>query len=354
LAALRWLARHQNADGSWSAHGFAEGCRGPACSGAGSEKYDTGVTALALLAFLGAGHSHLSRDEFPDPVDPRRIIRFGAVVRGAVQWLIARQDAEGAIGERGDRHMYEHAIATLALCEAYGLTATQLLHDPAQRAIDFLVAAQNPGRGWRYQARSGDNDTSVTGWAVMALKSAELSDFAFPRAAYDGALTWLGEATDAGRSHEVGYTGRGTGKVFDPGSNERFDHHPSMTAVAVMSRIFIQKSRREPALGGVALLVNDLPEWKPNRVDFYYWYYASLALFQYDGPQGALWKRWNEPMKEALVRNQRTAKDGCAGGSWNPEEDRWGHEGGRVYATAINALTLEVYYRYANVFGGVK
>jgi hypothetical protein len=100
--------------------------------------------------------------------------------------------------------------------------------------------------------------------------------------------------------------------------------------------------------------VADLPEWKTNTIDFYYWYYASLALFQYDGPEGPMWKKWNEPMKTALVPNQHTGKDGCRNGSWNSETDRWGCEGGRVYATAINALTLEVYYRYANVFNPKK
>jgi hypothetical protein len=65
-----------------------------------------------------------------------------------------------------------------------------------------------------------------------------------------------------------------------------------------------------------------------------------------------MWKKWNEPMKNALVPNQKTGKDGCKNGSWDPDQERWGAEGGRVYAVAINALTLEVYYRYANVFGG--
>jgi hypothetical protein len=64
-----------------------------------------------------------------------------------------------------------------------------------------------------------------------------------------------------------------------------------------------------------------------------------------------MWKKWNEPMKNALVPNQKTAKDGCQNGSWDPAS-RWGEEGGRVWATAINSLTLEVYYRYAAVFGG--
>jgi len=138
--------------------------------------------------------------------------------------------------------------------------------------------------------------------------------------------------------------------VFVPGRNEAWDDHPAMSAVAIMSRAFIQK-KAGPKMAASSLLLADLPEWKTHRMDFYYWYYASLALFQLDGPNGAHWRRWNAPMVAALVPHQRTGKDGCANGSWDIDEDRWAFEGGRVYATAINALTLEVYYRYPSVFG---
>ena len=96
--------------------------------------------------------------------------------------------------------------------------------------------------------------------------------------------------------------------------------------------------------------MKDLPKWEGYDIDFYYWYYASLALFQYDGPKGTFWLQWNERMKDTLVPNQNTKSTGCKVGSWEPVS-RWSCEGGRVYATAVNALTLEVYYRYANVFG---
>jgi hypothetical protein len=352
LAALKWLARHQSADGSWGAEGFEAQCVGSRCGGRGEKDYDTGVTGLSLLAFLGAGYSHLSKDEYPDPANPGRMLKFGEVVKKGIQWLMSHQDPEGCIGERGPKYMYNHTIAALSLTEAYGMTAAQLIKEPAQKAVDFVVAAQNPGKGWRYSAKCGDNDSSVTGWAVMVLKSAELSELTFPKTAYDGALNWYNEATDQSGYYEVGYIHKGTGKVFVPGKNESFDGHPAMSAVAVMARIFMQKKKSEPALGATNLMISDLPEWKPNKIDFYYWYYSSLALFQYDGPEGPMWKRWNEPMKNALVPNQKTAKDACKNGSWDPEVERWGFEGGRVYAVAINALTLEVYYRYANVFGG--
>jgi hypothetical protein len=352
LAALKWLAHHQGADGGWGAESFQSQCTGGRCGGAGERDYDTGVTALSILAFLGAGYSHLSRDEFADPIVPGRVLRFGEVVKKGVKWLMDRQDPEGCIGERGMKYMYNHSVAALALSEAYGMTASQPLKDPAQKAIDFVIAAQNPGKGWRYSAKCGDNDCSVTGWAVMALKSAEISELHFPKSAYEGALSWFNEATDGTGYYRVGYTARGTGKVFVSGKNESCDDHPAMSAVAVMARIFMLKRKNEPALGAVNMLVSDLPEWKTNRIDFYYWYYTSLALFQYDGPEGAMWKRWNEPMKNALVPNQHTAKSGCKNGSWDSEIDRWGVEGGRVFAVAINALTLEVYYRYTNVFGG--
>ncbi len=352
LAALKWLARHQSPDGSWSADKFSNQCASSKCSGPGVNSYDTGLTGLSLLAFLGAGYSHLSKDEFPDPANPGRMLKFGEVCKKAVQWLMAHQDPEGCVGERGEKYMYNHTIAALALSESYGMTSAQLLKQPAQKGIDFIVAAQNPGKGWRYSAKCGDNDSSVTGWAVMALKSAELSDLSFPRSCYDGALAWLNEATEDNGYYTTGYTHKGTGKVFVPGKNEGFDSHAAMSAVAVMCRIFMNKNKREPALGAVNLLVADLPKWGPKSTsDFYYWYYASLALFQYDGPDGAMWKKWNEPMKNALVPNQKTGKDGCQNGSWDPEDERWGFEGGRVYTTAIGALTLEVYYRYQNVFG---
>ena len=213
VAALRWLGRHQNPDGSWSAAGFGRRCPSGLCGGPGDADYDTAVTSLALLAFLGAGYTPLSKTDFVDPAFPAQTLRFGDTVKRGLHCLLSQQDPEGAIGPRVGKQLYNHAIATFALSEAYGMTGLSPLKEPAQKAVDFLVAAQNPGKGWRYSPRCGDNDTSVTGWAVMALKSAELSGLQFPRSAFDGALAWVAEATDADR---VGYNRAGTGKSSSP------------------------------------------------------------------------------------------------------------------------------------------
>jgi hypothetical protein len=130
-----------------------------------------------------------------------------------------------------------------------------------------------------------------------------------------------------------------------------------MTAVGMLCRIFIDKKQSDPVLPKSAkILTDDLPRYDPKAsrptVDYYYWYYASLALFQYDGPDGQHWKKWNSAMLAALCPTQHTQSDGCQEGSWETvATDRWGYAGGRVYATAINVLTLEVYYRYKSVFG---
>ena len=82
---------------------------------------------------------------------------------------------------------------------------------------------------------------------------------------------------------------------------------------------------------------------KNDKVDMYYWYYATYAMFQYGGHN---WRKWNDAMKKAISDTQRVG--GCADGSWDPV-GKWGMVGGRIYATAINALTLEIYYRYAKI-----
>jgi tetratricopeptide (TPR) repeat protein len=368
LNALTWLARHQNADGSWSATRFVDRCNrhprygaGGACTpNPGRADFDAGVTGLALLAFLGAGYSHHSEDVHEG-------IRFGDVVRRGLQGLLKQQDREGCVGPRSTiKYMLNHALCATALAEAYGTTGSILLQEPAQRAVDFVIAAQNPGKGWRYSFKCGDNDTLATALAVGALYAAELSGLLFPRTGYDGTRSWLDEVTEE-NYYRVGYTHKGTGEVYHaedgttyaamprpdgrtewPGNpmNVQFSHHEAMTAAAVTVRIRMDRARNDSRLsGGCQLLVKDLPYWKDTEIDFLYWHFGSAAVLAYDGPSGAYCKQWNERVKGELVSNQNTKSTGCKSGSWETV-DRWSLEGGRVYATAINALTLETYYRY--------
>jgi hypothetical protein len=355
IAGLRWLARHQEQDGHWSTDKFDLRCGGnPKCSGAGDSKHphDVGLTGLSLLAFLGAGYLPTARYTFEDPFKPGHIIRFADTVRNGLRWLKEIQDGEGCFPKQEGEFMYDHSIATLAMAEAAWLCVSPLYKEPAQRGIDFLVKAQNPGFAWRYTVRPGDNDTSVTGWAVMALKSAELSGLKFNHTAYESAKQWLTRATNV--QGIVGYESPGDAGSTMPGINDKWQGHPAMTAVGLLIKIFVDKKQGDPWMKvAAAQIVRDLPNWDEQHktIDFYYWYYAALALFQYDAPNGASWKAFNESMKKALVLFQANQKAGCRDGSWDPAVDKWGYVGGRVYATAINVLTLEVYYRYANVFG---
>jgi Prenyltransferase and squalene oxidase repeat len=366
---LLWLLRHQNEDGSWSAGGLTEHCSlGRACvdeSADFSTQYDPGLTALALLAFLGHGFDGSTRIVL---VDEAMAVRHavGTDVGAGLKWLMSEQGPDGSFPNYPGS-MYNEALAALAFSEAYGLSRNDLLKDAAERAVKYLVAGQksNPtssGRwGWRYTP-GGDSaaDTSVTGWAVMALKSAQMSGLAVPQEAWDGALAFTEWVT--GRDGLVGYldpAGAGT-KVT--GVGDRFDYHTgTMSALGMLIRTFTRHDITDPFLEPAARqLVRDLPAQGDEQlgIDYYYWYYGTLALNQFDGPdspragRGAYWKPWNEAMTDAVLglQDHDTTKDICSRGGWLVG-DRWCHYGGPVYATAINVLTLEVYYRYPNAFG---
>jgi hypothetical protein len=335
IQGLIWLRRHQNPDGTWSTDRFMANCRKGRCSGPGATAdYDTGNTALALLAFLGAGHTH-------------RTGKFKDSVKRALKALKKRQLPDGCYGPRtGDGHwIYNHLIATMAVAEAYGMAGrSPLLREMAQRGVDFTVRCQNPGLGWRYGIRPGDNDSSCTGWAVLALKSARLSGLSVPREAFAGAKNWFDKITDE-TDYRAGYTTRGDSGAR-PGDGKNFPPQEAMTSAAVLSRVFLGASRNDPrVLGGGSLIKNCLPKWdvQSGSIDMYYWYYGSLAMMQLGG---SFWKSWNTAMKDALLPTQH--RKGCLNGSWDPVGP-WGTAGGRVYATAINVLTLEVYYRYGRI-----
>jgi hypothetical protein len=336
-----WFKNHQSPDGGWDCDGFAKQCRTNTCSGPGYSAHDVGVTGLALLCFLGAGETNEGGP-------------FKTTVRNGLKYLMDRQDADGCIGERvGHQFLYDHACAALALSEAYGMTQQPVFRQPAQRAINFILAAQNPYRAWRYDfPPSGDNDTSVTGWMVMALKSAKLAGLTIDEAALQGALNWIDEMTDD-QSGRTGYIERGSVPSRLQELSDKFPAQSSeaMTAVGVLCRIFAGRAPDQDRmiLAGAGLMADKLPRWDPESgaIDFYYWYYATLAMFQVGGPS---WERWRGAMETAILDHQRKDKDEDEYGSWDPI-DAWSDVGGRVYSTALNCLCMEVYHRYPRVFG---
>jgi len=329
-AALRWLKRHQEKEGRWANEKYKEG--EVRTNRAGS----VGVTGLALLAFLGAGHTHKSG-------------RFRDNVNRAARWLVKQQQANGEINQKGVGGLnrpYNHGMATLALAELYGMTKDPALRGPAQKAIDCVQKWQNPYSGWRYKPRDGQVDISVSGWMVMALKSAKIGGLKTDNAGFQGAIKWLDTNTSA-KTGYIGYTGRGRGRW------------QAAVSVCMLSKLLMGFRRGDEMLQKQSeLLLSDLPDWdkmagKHQGHSMYYWYYGTLAMFQMGGKS---WKQWNAKMKAALLPNQRKGGpvDGSlqdVDGSWDPVSWLCRHSGTRVYTTAVNALSLEVYYRYLPMYG---
>jgi hypothetical protein len=358
--ALRWLAAHQSPNGGWEAAGFQNWCDGVPIAdaarrpeGLGKTMHDAGVSGLALCAFLGAGYTN--RGKHP----------FAKVVSKGLRYLKNVQDPEGCFGPRAtQQYIYSHAIATLAMVEAYGMTGSAIWKGSAQRALNFTALARNPYFAWRYGIKPGDNDTSVTGWMMMALKSAKLVNeeakkrgrpepLTIDESSFDGIKAWLEKVTDPDTGR-VGYVTRGSGPARPQDLVDRFpgEKSESMTAVGVLARVFLGEDprRSDPIKRGAELCAALPPAWNPadGSIDMYYWYYGTLAMFQVSGGP---WKKWRASMEKAIVDQQRKDTDHCQyKGSWDPIGP-WGPDGGRVYATAVMAMCLEIYYRYPRVFG---
>jgi hypothetical protein len=321
-AGLNWLAAHQRADGSWNFNHVTGKCDAT-CTYPGTPQLfdcEIGATGLALLAFLGAGQTHYEG-------------RYQKQVAAGLDYLIKDLPAGPAgygidlrDGSLPTGQMYVHAIATMALSEAYAMTSDRRLIEPAQGGVDFIAWSQDPfGGGWRYQPQA-PGDTSVVGWQVMALTSARVAGLNVPRTTIPGALHFL-TSVQAPGDGGYGY------------KNAR--PRPSTTAIGLLCKMYLQtNATRESFQRGAQALA----ELGPSRDDIYYNYYATQFMHQYGRP---LWNDWNEKMRDWLILTQD--KDGHAAGSWAPH-DRHGLEGGRVYMTAMAVMTLEVYYRHLPLY----
>lgn len=318
-AALAWLAAAQSEDGRWSAArhgaGVERAVQGHHRSGAGL-RGDHGVTGLALLAFLGAGNTH---EEGP----------YAASVARGLAFLAARQRADGALA--GDAEffavLYCHGMASIAVAEALAMTGDESLRPVLERAVRYTLAMQSPATGgWRYAA--GDKgDTSQLGWQLMLLSSGRAAGLGGFDAAEAGARSFL-QGVSSGRAGGLA--------AYRPGERPGM----AMTAEALFCRMLLGMPADHPAAAeGIEFLARSPPD--PHHPNAYAWYYATLASFHVGGPQ---WEAWNRQLQAALLPLQRRESGGLDG-SWDPDPV-WGGHGGRVYSTALAAMTLEVYYRH--------
>lgn len=322
--ALEWFASVQESDGHWDGRSFDASCN---CGGQAQVEADAAMTGMVLLCFLGAGHTHI--DEGPHQ----------QTVKRAIDWLVARQGPDGDLRRARDDPetpadtMYGQTVASVALCEALAMTRDASLVRPARGAVAFVAA--NLGR----RDASAD-ETAVFGWLLMALESARRAGIdlkAERERTFDAARRWLDSIAVRGRPGEYAHARGGDASV-------------AMTAEAMFAQQILGVPRTSSRMAQSAELIRRAPPvWskatadQPDGAPTYYWYYATLALFEHQGASGEIWREWNERLVPALLDNQRT--DGRAAGSWDPQ-DHWSRLGGRLYQTAVCTLSLEAYYRY--------
>lgn len=316
-AGLKWLARQQRSDGSWSFH------HGPDNPGS-LKSCENGATAFALLAFLGRGHVHNKKGK-DNP--------YQETVRRGLDYMLyhmrATPDGGDLRAPSGEGSMYVQGAAALALCEAYAISKDKRkLLIPAQESLRFIVTAQDPrGGGWAYGPR-GAGDTSVVGWQLMALKAGQNASIRVPSVTWGKAALFLNDvSSDDGAKYQY--------RPGPPGGT------PTLTSVGLLCRMYMGWTPKVPALErGVVYLSKTGPS-----ADMYYNYYATQVLHHWGGEP---WVKWNSVMRDRLVNLQ--VKEGPSAGSWAPMGGHIGGSGGRLLETCFCIMTLEVYYRHLPLY----
>jgi hypothetical protein len=322
-AGLKWLARHQAPDGHWSLDNFAQHGRCN-CTGAGSQNNDIAATAFGLLPFLAAGKTHKRSADNEN---------YYKVVEKGLKYLITKQNTQGYFG--GGAY-YAQGLASIAMCEAFGLTSDSALKPYAQRALNNIIKAQNGNGGWDYNPGTMRTDTSVSGWQLMSLKSGQMAGLEVPKKNLEDASRWLDRVQSSSEGSGYGYDGPGDAYT--------------MSAVGLLCREYLGWGPRNPGLiKGVQRLEKDFgPDKTLNNM--YYYYYATQVMHHFGGEP---WQKWNPRMRDMLIAKQDRGMDRAhpdQKGSWGPVGDAHGGAGGRIMITSLSLLTLEVYYRYLPLY----
>lgn len=285
---LQYLAKSQNEKGAWN-------------DSVGSEP---GVVGLCVAAFLAHGE---------DPVNGP----YASNIRNAVDYIISQQNEKnGYIGSS----MYNHAFATKALAESYGMVDNPKIAPALKKAVELILSSQKRNRfgAWRYTPDSRDADTTVTGCQVVTLFAARNAGIAVPDDAIRKALAYLNN--NRGRDGAYGYTSASGGK-------------PTLTAIGILCLDLAKERESKGYQASLEFLKQNL-DYRDRYYPYYYEYYMSQALFHADE---ATWREWNARNIRYLSTIQ--GSDGSFPGNQGPS-----------FSTAGALLSLALNYRYLPIY----
>ena len=306
VKALDYFKDRQNENGSW-----------------GGQR-STAMTGLVLLAYLGHCETPDSR-------------KYGMTVTKGLTFLINQSlENHGRLRTDDERHwVYEHAIATYALCEAFsmikhGRRQVPKLKEACLASVPLIIGGQNETGGFDYEFNSGRRgDLSITGWMFQALKAASLTGLEF-----DGMKKCVRNMTD----YVIEMHGKKGFGYVSPGDKY------TLTGVGCLCLQMGGRGNRSEVRKGISYIAEHELKFDTDDASAYAWYYNTQAMFQHGGSH---WKEWNKMMKPELVAKQKG--DGAwpdEGGDADAASSKAAGNDAELYRTALFTLMLEVYYRY--------
>jgi hypothetical protein len=314
---LAWLAAQQSPaeDGSFAAAG-------------GRQNAPVPVAALAALAFMAAGSG------------PERG-PHGANVARAIDYLLARADmgagspTYGYISSEGDpdSRMHGHAFATIALAQAWSMSARsprgKRVAEVLAAAVGLMEKSQGLEGGWMYYPhRSIDHENSVTVVIVQALRAASGAGIEVDAEVIARAVDYIRRCQTEDGSFRYGLSGVGSEKTS-----------VALTAAGLITLNSAGVYEGPEIDRAVEALWRRLGFRGEGGRDesgfpFYERFYLAQALWQHSDTR--LFKSWVELEREWVLTSQRED------GSWTEVRPLREADFGDCYATAMNCLFLAI------------
>ncbi|MEW6027496.1 MAG: prenyltransferase/squalene oxidase repeat-containing protein [Planctomycetota bacterium] len=305
---LDYLARTQNANGSWTCVvGYKLND-----TYQGEDKENVGVTAIAGIAFLAQGNV------------PGKG-KYGANVEKAVQFVLSCcRETDGYITKHGTR-MYEHGFATLFLAEAYGMTKREDIKSRLKKSVQLIIHSQHQDGGWRYQPYPHDADISVTVTTLQALRACRNVGISVPKEAIDKAVAYV-KKSYVGLPDSMG----AFNYQLTPPSRISF----ALAAAGVVALMSAGEYNVPEVQRGINYIMKNLPTAYGDYHYYYGHYYTVQALFQ---AGGKTWEQYFSRVQREILLQQQPD------GSWSDDV-------GPVYATAMACIILEIPNDYLPIF----